>query len=398
MRWIGGKLRKTRLGRTLGTVWVCTSCPDPEIVSFTEEECPSCGNARDESEPLFLPTHPTVLDVAGEDGLYPCGNCGRIFKGTHRSCPGCGQAKDENTRIQPRKGIVASAVPRTVQAAVDIRNRAVKARKEQKRKIALAGQSANRRIQKEMTPLNHDTDVSIQIAREFRSQAMSKLTKVGVALGGIALLALFIIFFVMTHDEKARVAGFDWRYEIGTEWKTKLSGSGWGLNNIPRTAFNKACETRERTIRDGYWDKVETDEEYVCAYDENSDGSLTEVFCFKTKDVWVEPETKMDEWCTYDYHEWLAGKSLVAWAENREPHWPDDSIIRTNDHVRESSRSKRHRVWFAVTDPETGEDRIYKHRVPYEDWMEFLDDERFTIAVTLSGRVSSYEHPEAINE
>lgn len=302
--------------------WDCSSCETKAILG-RHKACPTCGNPRDESEDIYLPsdavpvTDSSLLDLANAGVDWHCEHCGTDNRGDRVLCKNCGADR-------------GSSPTRSTEVLTAPRPPAVRRR--------LSQPSAPRRSEPTRGPL-----------------------VVGVIL---VIAVLFGVFSLLkTHKETLTIVSAPWVRTIDVEvYKTVREGN-WSVPAGGREVHSErrvhhhdqvlvGHQTRTRQVR------VQTGtrtERYSMGVRDKGNGFYEEQFgerqvpVYGTQsETYQEPiyrnEPRYQTWYDYDIERWVRARTERASGSSPPASWP---AVQVREKEREGPRSGQYKVVFS---------------------------------------------------
>lgn len=310
--------------RIVENKWNCTSCSTQN--RGRDMKCKSCGSPKEKDEKYDLgDTSKTVTD---QEMLK------QAHAGVNWSCSYC---QYDNRAL--------GSDPRRHRCVLCGASRMDKADHQAPKPAALHTKAE---VYAPRDPASYEAPVYVPKAASFAgssftgSQAKSRANlRVGALLILIGLVVAAVVgglvWLFSPHEHDAQVTAIHWQYTRTLEERHTRSGSGWGH---PGGAFNVRCNTRQRgTENCRPHDCRPHQESYDCdpyscncheschdlgnGYSSCSESCST---CYRTctrteYDTCYDQCPVYDDWCTYNYHEWVTEDHEVTSGNDHSVRW-----------------------------------------------------------------------------
>ncbi|MCA9706539.1 MAG: zinc ribbon domain-containing protein [Myxococcales bacterium] len=290
--------------RELGTyemLWDCPACGTPKLLGIQHRHCPACGSPQD-PERRYYPSEQDKIAVEhhvyqGADKICPA--CTTANGGAAQFCVGCGSPLGSET---------LRAVGRSEQQVAGGQ--------------AFGGES----VKDARTEARARRDARVQQHQGRAKPAapgMSRGLKIGLIVGGIALVVgvLVYVFFFWTKEARVEVQGHRWARTVEIQTFKEVRDSEW-CDQLPRGARRVTRSKQQRSTK-----KVEDGKECVKKRKDNRDGTFKEVEECKPK---YREEPVYDERCTFQIDRWVTERTAEAAGQSRDPApaWPEVKLAR----------------------------------------------------------------------
>ncbi len=321
-------MQEQELG-TYEMLWDCPHCGTPKLFGIQHRHCPACGSPQD-PEARYYPSD--ADKVAVQYHLYKgadvvCPGCTTANAAVAKFCVGCGapmgdDAKQAAARSEQQ---VADGQAFDGESGKDARNEARGRR--------------DARVQQELNKGKPD------------KPGMSRGLKIGLIVGGIALVVAVLVFvlFFWKREATVDVEGHAWARTIEVERFDEVRRSAW-CNEMPKKARKVTKKKEKRSTK-----KVPDGEECVKKRKDNRDGTFKEIKeCtpkFKEEPVYADK-------CTFRVDEWATVRTEKASGQGKdpEPSWPAVQLAKEGSCKgceREGSRNETYTLKFV--EPKEGE-------------------------------------------
>ncbi|NJO04207.1 MAG: hypothetical protein HC876_00975 [Chloroflexaceae bacterium] len=341
--------------------WDCTYCRTTAILG-RHRACPNCGQVRPENVKFYLPadaeavTDAQLEQRARRGADWVCSFCTTSNEATADTCRQCGASRADSLGEQKVQTFAMNAVPRAGDNAPSPPRPATPAAPAQ---------------QRSMLPIF-------------------------AALGVLLLLCVGGFLFLGNRESSVRVDGFAWERAITIEERRTVTESDWDLPGAARLISQQEeihhyvqvvqrYETRTRDVTKQVQVGTRT---YVCEQRDLGNGFFEDVECEEPvyenrtrTETYEEPiyrdvpiyRTKY----TYEVDKWVSVRTERESGENREPFWPQLSLL---DNQRESERSETYLV--SVVD-----DQGNRHEMEVDEsrWQALEMEGRYNVRLGLGG-------------
>jgi len=346
--------------RELGTyemLWDCPACGTPKLLGIQHRHCPACGSPQDPSARYY----PSDQDkIAVQDHVYQgadlvCPACTTANAGAAQFCVGCGSPLGPDAK--------QAAARAEQQAAMD---------------QAFAGES----IKDARAEARAHRDAQVQ--RELHKGAtakpgMSRGLKIGIIVGGLALVLAAVIFvlFFWKREAGVEVEGHRWARTIEVQVFDEVRDSAW-CDQLPRKARSVTRKKEKRSTK-----KVEDGETCVKKRKDNRDGPLKEVPEGKPN---CRDEPAPAPTCTSEIDPRATRRTEKASGQSRtpEPAWPAVTLTKPGTCKGcEREGQRRESYWLRLVRKDEGEaDECMVERAL---WDRTEVGARFTVKVGVVG-------------
>jgi hypothetical protein len=333
-----------------GANWTCPYCGCQE--RDLNGECKTCAAKRGEG---FASPEPSA-DAPVEAGLkeppveswpsepsWQCGNCGTLNDQAARACVNCGAFPDGRD-IEP---IISPSEPPPPRFS----------------------------------------------PRKWLKRYWPILAGAGAVIGITGLL----LWIFLPREVEATVKSISWNRSVELQQDTLKHGEGWE-SSMPSRSFNSSCERRQRGTRDcNPHDCNPHQESYSCnphdcnchtTCSDNGNGfstcsescSTCYDTCYRTVyDTCYDQCPVYEDWCTYDYYEWVTIDTRQAGGTDHKAYWPQ---LTANGERQRLVRSEKYQAEF------TDFKKFWKHRVAsFDEYLKYKPGARWLVKVNRAGSV-----------
>jgi hypothetical protein len=346
--------------RELGTyemLWDCPACGTPKLFGIQHRHCPACGSPQDPNARYY----PSEADkVAVQHHVYQgadviCPACATPNAAAAQFCVGCGSplgpgAKQAHARAEHQvAGGQAFAGETIKDARTEARGR-------------------------------RDAQVQRELGKgKAPAPGMSRGLKIGLILGGIALLIAVLVFVFVFWKRQAtmEVEGHTWARAIDVEVFDTVRDSAW-CDELPRGARNVSRSKEQRSTK-----QVEDGKECVKKRKDNRDGTFKEVEECKPK---YRSEPVYDQKCRFEIDKWAVRRTEEAKGQGKspEPSWPAVKLAKPGTCKGCEREGARKEVYgLRLLDPKEGE--AHECEVPRATWDAAEPGSQWTLEVKVVG-------------
>lgn len=229
----------------------------------------------------------------------------------------------------------------------------------------------------------------------------------GIAIIGVALIALIYNLFFATTDIQVEVSGFEWKRSIEIEASKMVTEEGW---DVPHGGKQTKRVKKQSGTKEVY-DHSEWDEEPIyesvqvgtrqveCGTIDKGNGYFETQYCdepiYEDQQVGTrEVERKIyreeavyDYWYTYKIKRWQYSRTVESAGENPTANWPEYQLKKDE---RTSTKAEQYYIYLTpLSESEFGE-LIYE--VDAQQWKSFKLGAIYTAKVTKNGKVKQLSH------
>jgi hypothetical protein len=335
--------------RIVENTWTCSACRATNLGRHMT--CQSCGEPKDRHEKYELPSHrPTVtnseqLKQARAGANWTCSYCQWDNRDLSRkTCEQCGAPRKEAMHDpNPSNAISLDNPPPVMEIPPPPPAEPTGYRTSPTREDLLRRKEKLKKMADEAVPA---PPVHLYVGGRPIDEPRNPGRAGAVALGGAIFAACiaFVMFFVwlcVPHEEDTFVQSTTWRYTRTLEERTVQHGSGWGH---PIDAFNVHCERRQHGTENCHPHDCDcrqvsydcrchdcncvTHEScsdlgngYSSCHEEESCSTCCDTCSEERCSTCYDQCPVYDDWCTYDYYQWIVRDTETTSGTGRETQW-----------------------------------------------------------------------------
>jgi hypothetical protein len=415
--------------------WDCRYCSTTRIPGNVKK-CPGCGHPRHEGVQFYqVPdgalVTPEIQEQLGSGGPnWYCEHCSSGNKDTDNKCANCGAPKGSSPSHKVRVYKGKNSGPKSTAEAEEM-NPENPSGQSWKTDLILdqyqemhtnpVDDSSSHTTREER---RRDREIYHSLKSSGKTFPWKKAGLIGLAvIVTFSLLFLGYQFFFNKHEETATIEQFSWQQSVVLEEYTAVRESSWSSH--PPDAYDIDVDYRDtgrdRRVSDGWTTETYMDtcsrSVYVSktCYDtvDNGDGSFTSrsyecgsteteyYSCQQTRQVELyHYEDIWDNYYTYTIDKWVFVKEYPTSGTDHKPVFAEVAVTDTYvsgipilGQQRTVEVPGKYQILFKTDNEKIGENGYFERDYPYTEWIQFSEDEVYTIMVNAFNHIISKPEP-----